>query len=138
METISSSHVSKESSRTLRMSKAKKPKLPAMTISQPKPNQKWVLLTKGNSMKRRLLVYTCIVIFTCQSFFFNIPELFICLDVAIRKKCYPRKMQILMLNKHSHWQEIGCARMIYKASNVSIPSRIDTICFSILHAYRIS
>lgn len=80
---------------------------------------------------------TSVVISTHQSFFlFNIPELFVCLDLAIGEKCYPRKVQILMLDEHSYWQEIRCTRMIYKASNISISSRIDAIGFAILREYK--
>lgn len=48
-------------------------------------------------------------------------------NVAWRKECDFRKAQILMLKVHANWDDVGWARMVEEAANVSIEVGINAM-----------
>lgn len=59
-------------------------------------------------------------------------ELLVRLDVAGSEKGDPRELEVLVIDKHLHRDEVRLARVIYKPGYIAVPSGVNAVRLSVL------
>lgn len=62
----------------------------------------------------------------------DIPKLLVSLDVTVGKECNPRESEILVVDEHLHWGQIGLTQVVDETGYIAIRSGINAKCFAIL------